>query len=343
VLVAALWSIAGCADGVTAEHESSPPVGPGSEHARFAALDECCDLLVGAPSRGQLEVLRPRGESWAEVGSFFAAGHPMSDVVAASVGGRPSLFVAAAGHEVTLLSADLVDPHRLRAPVGVFEGDVHAIAAGDLDRDGIDELVVTAGERVVAVDGTEWALFEDPSEHPRVSVREIDAAHPARAVAVAELTGDGAEDVVAFHRDQAAARVYDSPGVDHESRATRELALAAPAIAAVTTSCARAPVVVLLDDGSVVAIRRGEDEVTEWATFGQARAIFTSGDAVVLAYEDGASMTLHDACGGNAGTLDISSTDVLSVALSRRTDARRMAVVRADAPAASVFRVDSPF
>ena len=334
----------GCADEVVAEHQANVDTGPGAEHVRFAALDGCCDLVAGAPARGQLDVVMRRGDRWEQVGSFYAAPQPIRDVVPASVGGRPSLYVQAGEQEVTLLSADLLDPHRLRDPVRVFEGGVHAIAAGDLDRDGIDELVVATGDRIVLVDRTEWALFEDPSEFPRVESREIDGAFPATSVVVAEITGDGALDVVAFHREQGLARVYDSPGIDHEGQETRDVELSATAVSATATGCPRSPVVAALDDGSLVAIPTGTGgELREWPAFGTPRALFTSGDSVAVVYEDGAPVTLHSACGGDAGSLGVSSEGVLSVAIERRTnDARRLAIAREDA-AISVYSVESPF
>ena len=334
----------GCADEVVAEHQANLDTGPGVAHVRFADLDGCCDLVGGAPARGQLDVVRRRGDAWEAVGSFFAASAPIRDVVPASVGGRPSIYVQAGDQDVTLLSADLLDPHRLRDPVRVFEGGVRAIAAGDLDRDGIDELAVAAGDGVFLVDRTEWALFEDPSEFPRVDRRDVDYGFPSSSVVVAEVTGDAVPDVVAFHAEQGLARVYDSPGIDHEGRQTHDVELPATAIAAVATDCPRAPVVAALDDGSIVAIARGrEGELSEWPSFGTPRALFTSGDAVVVAYEDGAAMTLHSACGGSAGSLGLSSDGVLSVGLDRRKDeARRLAIAREDA-AISVYTVESPF
>lgn len=344
--LSALLVISGCAGDVVAEHEANVRTGPGVEHVRFAALDGCCDLVTGAPTRGQVDVARPRAGGWEVVGSFFAAADPIRDVVPASVGGRPSMFVRTSDR-VMLLSADLLEPHRLRDPVRVHEGGARAIAAGDLDRDGIDEVVVASGSALVQIDETEWALFEDPSEWPRVAASAIDEAFPAAGVAIAELTRDGTPDVIAIHREQAIARIYDSPGVDHADLGTRNVELPSNAVSILATTCQRAPVVALLEDGSVVGIDRdaeGGTGVHAWATFGSARAIFSGGDSVVVVYEGAASMTLHNACGSAAGTMDLSSDGVTSVAITpRHEEGRRVAIAREDAEAVSVFAVSSSF
>jgi len=330
---------------VGAESLKLLPTEPGSAVVTFAELDGCCDLVVGDPARGQLDVHRRTGSSWRPVGSFFAAREALGQVAPASVGGRPSIFVR--GREaVTLLSADLVDAHRLRDPVRVFEGGpLRAITAGDFDRDGIDELAVAVGDRLELVDRTEWALFEDPSERPSVDVDQVGGGFEAGVIAAADATGDGTLELFAFRRDQAEARIYDSPGLDREGRREpREVELSSPAIDAVATGCADGPVLAVLAEGEVVRV--GVDGASDALPLpGAARAIRAARDAVAVVYADGTSVTLHDHCGRHGEGLGIGSSSVRDLALTTSSaGVRRVAVLEDDSDGeVRVFRVEDPF
>ena len=331
---------------VSVEQEALLPTEPDSAVVTFAELDGCCDLVVGGPARGQVDVHRRTGTRWRAVGSFFAARESLQQVVPASVGGRPTLFVRGDREEVTLLGADLIDPHRLRDPVRVFDGGpIHAITSGDFDRDGIDELAVAVGDRLELVDRTEWALFEDPSETPSVDTHQVGGGFETALLAAADATGDGALELYAFREGRPEVRIYDSPGLDREGRREpREVDLPAPAIDATATACADGPVLAVLSDGAVVRV--GMEGASDPLPLpGPARAVRAAADAVAIVYSDGTSVTLHDRCGRDGEGLGIASSSVRDLALTASSGGvRRIAVLEDDSDGeVRVFRVEDAF
>jgi hypothetical protein len=329
--------LAGCST-VSAGEQAILATQPGSERVRLVALDGCCAVITAAPTRGQLDVFTPRAR---EVGSFLSGSVAPTDVIVASVGGRPAFLVLGDGREVTLLTNDLVDPHRLRRPNGIYEGgDVGAIAAGDLDGDGMDELVVGTGGGVRLVDDLERALFADPEEVPSLDAADLPGGTAARALAVADLTGDGLPDVVAA--SGSSLRIWDAPGYDRaDGGRTTDVELGASAVELRATRCDGGAVFARLEDGRVVRIQAG-GATDELPVAPGVMCIATSDDALVVAHDDG-DLAIFDACGTESGVIG-TGHGVRDVAITRRLPGgRRLAVLRDDRETVALYEVSASF
>ncbi len=332
----------GCS-GVSVDETATVSTQPGEDGVRLAALDGCCAILGVAPARGQIDVFTPRAR---EIGSFTSGSASPRDVLVASVGGRPALLVRGEEREVSLITNDLVDPHRLRRPNPIYGGDnVAAIAVGDLDGDGMDELVVADGGRVRYVNGLEQALFVDPEHVPDLDVSDLPNGAEVSAMAVADITGDGQPDVVGALRSQTAARVWDAPGYDrsNESR-TFDLDLGGTALELVATRCDGGAVFARLEDGHVVRVHGAlaTDATEELPVMPNAIRLVTSSDALAIVHDDG-TVEILDACGREGGAVDTGSA-ILDLAITRRLPGgRRMAVLRDDGQTIALYDVGAGF
>jgi hypothetical protein len=315
---------------------------PGAELVRLAPLDGCCSIVVGSRIRGQLDVFSPRA---IEIGSFLSGQEGAIDLELGNVGGRPVIFVNGGGSEISMITNDLIDPQRLRRPNRIFDTDrtIHAMAAGDLDLDGMDELVVARGDGLRMANRLEIALFADPEHVPDLDRNDLPNGFRASDVAVVELNGNAAPEVIALREDGAEARIWDSPGFDRESGPdTDDVPLGARGLELATTRCEEGSnTFVLLENGEVVGLTM--DGVEPLPIAPDAVDIVSSNDAFMVIYGDG-SATLHDACGGGGAEIGVDLTSAVDLHLSRRLlDGRRLAVVRDDGQSVELYRIDAGY
>jgi hypothetical protein len=216
------------------------------------------------------------------------------------------------GERVTMLRGKLDDPHHMDFPIQVYRGGngggIQAIAVADIDQDGRDELI-TAEQDHIAVTQLTSNLFADP-EHPVSMNNTTDLIDDrgAKALATADVNGDGFIDLVAVAMNEPTLRLYlaSDNGGD-----LIQLGLPSEGQAVAATTCPGLAGFVLLTDGTVIAVPGDPSAVP--STIGAAKHITSTHDTLVLA-RDG-EVEIFDACGSALRTIDTRTTTIGDVAL----------------------------
>ncbi len=331
----------------------APATGGGSTAIAFAALaDGAPDLVAASPTRGDVDVFSENSDgSWASVGSFYAGGAG-AEIVSGQIGGRGAVAVRDQGGSVALLGSAVDLPHRLNFPVQVWRrvrngqpvdgsppARVHLLA--DLDGDGSDELIVSTDQGIFIVVALAALLSANPEHPPPANGFRLAGGAPG-PVAALDLDGDGLVDLLALDVEQPLARVWHhASAAAGDFAATQKISLPAPGRAAAATDCAGTPALVLLQDGSALAlgsdgktapIMTGAPAISEWASTGDAHAVFS------------ASPLIYDACGRRAVHLGVPS-QTARAAMSSSADGafKRLALLDEDGSTLSLFRIFPDF
>ena len=101
-----------------------------------------------------------------------------------------------------------------------------SLALGDLDQDGRDEIVVSAGGRLHALRGDGSPLS---SAWPRLSDIQYPNYHPFGPVAVSDVTGDGAPEILVAVEDLVGSPYPQPAGADAEPASSLDSAASVPA------------------------------------------------------------------------------------------------------------------
>ena len=325
--------------------EGSLAVEGGATGLLFAPLTDCYaphaehDVVVLKPERAQVDVLtKETSGRWATVGSFFSGRLPITAAIPADVGGRAVILILVGDQEVVMMSPDLARAPRLRTPIKVYGNDgIRAIAAGDLDGDGSDELVVGRGGGIEIVNDMERSLYANPEDPPSLERSGIPdgISVVALGLATADVDGDGSLDVIALHESEALARIYDSPALDRDGPDRHwDVELAAVGTAVYRTNCGHFSAIVHDGDGDLVSV------TTEATTVARdVQRVAVSRDAVLVGYGSD-DLTLHNGCVGYGEPLDLSFGDAMELAIGPRLDGQRpLAALAADGRTVALYSV----
>lgn len=350
VLLSAAAAI-GCSGGVSVSSEGSVATGGGSVALAVAdvsgagaAAAPTRDVLVASPARGEVDVLvRKDAASWRLYGSFYGGGETVA-VTAGRVGGGAAVVARNRDGSIALLAAEAGAQHRLAFfPVQIYHRVRNGkpidntppaswVAVADLDGDGdVDALVAAPGLGIVVLPKLAAVLAPgvNPENPPPVNGYKLAAGAAPAQVAAVDLDGDGRPDVAALDGQTARLDLYrtvsQSP-LDLRPAGTVTLPALGAALAA--TGCARAPLLVTLVDGRVVALGRDGQLLPVVDKLVPVRHVAASGDGLAVDSEPVPGFSLFDACGGGSGALlGLGAASVAGVVMTPLSAAREREIV----------------
>jgi hypothetical protein len=351
-ILVTLTLVAGCGAGTGVVAQGSVATGGSSSGLAFVGLVDGApeDVAAISASRGVVEILTQAADgSWSSVGSFFAGGTAV-EVEGARIGGRGMVVVKDQSGSIALLGADTTRPHRLDDAIQVFRRfrngmpqdqtpPARAFALGDLDGDGSDELVVSApGLGVAAIgDLATWLQSITSPEHvPPANGSQYDAGANPGAIAVVDVDGDGRKDVVELDDAEPALRVYGNHGGADKLASPERIALPAPGVKVAGTSCATAPVVVLLGDGRMVTVGRDGKVSPAVTDLVPVKQLAASDHAMVMTSGATSTIALYDACASTGAFLRIEQSLASSMAISPT----ELALLAGDGKTVSLYQLN---
>jgi hypothetical protein len=340
----------GC-DGVLQNQEVFN-TGGGSNLVVFAALGgDTADVVVSSPGRVDLDLFtHDGGGAWRPFGSFFSGG--VTDaVVPGSIGGRDVVLIHEATGSVAMLSVAAGAPHRLSIPIDVFrrrhDGNpidmtppARQIDVADIDGDGSDDLLASAGSQLYVIQKLANLLDANPDFPPPAGGFTLHAGAQPSAVLAVDLDGDGRRDLLALDEVEAALRVYRNLGAQAQFFDDRPQVTQLPAIGLrlLSTGCPATPVLVVLKDGRTYAIG-ADGSATAMATLPPSvrLAAAAAGTAAMVTGRT-AGVEIYGGCSFASARAQPLSTQITSLAVGQDAP-RSLAILDADGRTLSLYQL----